>query len=214
MIETDTPFVDVEETDAVVTVRLNRPDKLNAIGPELVSGLHEALSSLVDDDRGVLLTGAGRATCAGMDTEIVGDGDYPEAYPELHENLRAAQGLLVERSAPSAMAGFGVLVGAGFSFSLRCDFLVLGEETTCSLPEIRYDIPVARNATLLSELVSPRVAKEIALTGRRFDPQRLYDVGLANDVVPDDEVETTTHSLLEEIAGYDTGHVAEVIDRL
>lgn len=214
MVDSGTPFVDVVETDEVVTVRMNRSEKLNALGPELVMGLYTALSDLQYDDRGILLTGAGRATCAGMDTDIVGDGDYPEAYPDLHEQLRAAQQLLIDRTAPSAMAGFGVLVGAGFSFSLRCDFLILGEETTCSLPEIRYDIPVFENARLVADLVGPRIAKEIALTGRRLDPDRLHEVGLANEVVADAEVEGTAYDLLDEIAGHDSSHIAEVLQRL
>lgn len=214
MVDSGTDTVVVEETDAVVTLRLNRPDKLNALGPDPIGGLRDALRDLAADERGVLVTGAGRATCAGMDTDIVGGGDYPEAYPEVDEALGEVYRLLVDRTAPTAVAGHGVLVGAGFSLSLRCDFLVVGEETTLSLPEIRYDIPVRENAQLLATQVSPRVAKEIALTGRDLDPDRLHDLGLVNAVVPEDEVEATAHDLLAEIAGYDTDHVAAVLSEL
>lgn len=212
MVDSGTPLVAVEEGDDVVTLRLNRPDKLNALDGELVSGLYASISDLAEDDRGVLLTGAGEATCAGMDLDLVGSGDYPEAHPEVHEELREAQRLLEARTAPSAIAGFGVLVGAGFSFSLRCDFVVVGEETTLSLPEIRYNIPVAANTRRLAELVGPRVAKEIALTGRELDPERLHAVGLVNDVVPEDEVEETARELVTEVAGYNTEHVAEALE--
>lgn len=211
MVDSGTETVAVEETDAVVTLRLNRPDKLNALGPEPIGGLRDALRDLADDERGVMVTGAGRATCAGMDTDIVGGGDYPEAYPEVDEALGEVYRLFAERTAPSAVAGFGVLVGAGFSLSLRTDFLVVGEETTLSLPEIRYDIPAQGNAQLLANHVSPRVAKEIALTGRELDPDRLHDLGLVNAVVPEDEVEETARDLLAEVAGYDADHVAEVL---
>lgn len=214
MVDSGTDAVAVEEDGRVVTLRLNRPDKLNALDPDLIGGLRDALADLVDDDRGVLVTGAGRATCAGMDTDIVGGGDYPESHPDLHDTLGEAYGLVRRRNAPSAVAGRGVLVGAGFSLSLRCDFLVLGEETTVSLPEIRYDIPVLANSRRLAEFVGPRVAKEIALTGRELDPQRLHHVGLANDVVPESEVEETARELVAEVAGYDTGHVAEVLEEL
>lgn len=211
MVDSGTETVVVEETGDVVTLRLNRPDKLNALGPEPIGGLRDALRDLAGDERGVLLTGEGRATCAGMDTDIVGGGNYPEAYPEVDEALGEVYRLLADRTAPSAVAGHGVLVGAGFSLSLRTDFLVVGEETTLSLPEIRYDIPVQGNAQLLAEHVSPRVAKEIALTGRELDPGRLRDLGVVNAVVPEDEVEETAHDLLAEIAGYDGDHVAEVL---
>ncbi|MFB6171661.1 MAG: enoyl-CoA hydratase/isomerase family protein [Haloarculaceae archaeon] len=211
MVDSGTETVAVEETDAVVTLRLNRPDKLNALGAEPIRGLRTALSALADDDRAVLVTGAGRATCAGMDTDLVGDGNYPEAHPDVHEALREAYRLLTDRTAPTGVAGHGVLVGAGFSLSLRTDFLVVGRETTLSLPEIRYDIPVLENARTLAEYVGPRVAKEIALTGRELDPDRLAALGLVNAVVPGDEVEATAHDLLAEIAGYDADHVAEVL---
>lgn len=211
MVDSGTETVAVEETETVVTLRLNRPDKLNALGPKLIEGLRAALQDLANDERGVLVTGTDRATCAGMDTDIVGDGNYPEAYPEVDEALGDVYRLFADRPAPSAVAGNGVLVGAGFSLSLRTDFLVVGAETTLSLPEIRYDIPVQGNAQLLAEHVSPRTAKEIALTGRELDPEHLYDLGLVNAVVPEDEVEETAHDLLDEIAGYDTGHVADVL---
>jgi enoyl-CoA hydratase/carnithine racemase len=107
-----------------------------------------------------------------------------------------------------------VLVGAGFSLSLRCDFLVVEPDVTLSLPEIRYDIPVRGNAQLLAEQLPPRVAKEIALTGRELDPERLNDRGLVNELAPADEVEETAHDLLAEISGYNSDHVAGVLEVL
>jgi enoyl-CoA hydratase/carnithine racemase len=214
MVDSGTDAVAVEEGENVVALRLNRPEKLNALGAEPITGLRDALEDLEGDERGVLVTGAGRATCAGMDTDLVGDGTYPEAHPEVDEALGEVYRLLAGRTAPSAVAGFGVLVGAGFSLSLRCDFLVVGRETTLSLPEIRYDIPVRANAELLAELVSPRVAKEIVLTGRELDPERLHALGLVTDVVAEEQVEETAHDLLAEIAGYDTEHVRETLAAL
>ncbi len=214
MVDSGTPLVETAETNGVITLRLNRPDKLNALNTELVTGLRDVLLELEDDDRGIAITGAGRATCAGMDTDIVGGGDYPEAYPELDATLRELYDLLAERTAPSAIAGHGVLVGAGFSLSLRCDFLFVGRETTLSLPEIRYDIPVDRNAVLLAELVGPRIAKEIILTGRQLDPDRLERLGLVNAVVDEDAVEDTAVEMLEEIATYDADCVSGALSAL
>lgn len=214
MVSSGTPTVQVETDGRVVELRLDRPDALNALNPELVGGLHDALADLVEDDRGVLITGAGRATCAGMDTDLVGGGDYPEAYPDLHERLGEAYRLLDDRDAPTAVAGQGALIGAGFSLSLRCDFLVVGEETTVSLPEIRYDIPVLGNARRLAEYVGPRVAKEIALVGAELDPERLVQVGLANAVVAEGEVEDAARELVATVAGHDRRHVSEVLERL
>jgi len=66
MVSVDTPLVEVTETDAIRTVELARPEKLNALTPELVAGLAEAFAAFQDDPGpGILLTGQGRATCAG-----------------------------------------------------------------------------------------------------------------------------------------------------
>lgn len=214
MVDSGTDTVLVEPDDDIVTLRLNRPDKLNALGPEPIRGLRAALADLVGDERGVLLTGAGDGTCAGMDTAIVGQDDYPESHSGLDDTLRDVYEHLAGRTSPTAVAGRGVLVGAGFALSLRCDFLVLGTETTVALPEIRYDIPVLRNARLLAREASPRVAKEIALTGRQLDPERLAAMGLANDLVPEEEVEATAHDLLATVAEQNRSHVVEVLEAL
>lgn len=214
MVSSGTPTVAVEEADRVVTLRLNRPDALNALNTDLVEGLRDALVDLESDPRGVLVTGAGRATCAGMDTDLVGGGEYPEAYPSLHDTLGEAYRRLRERAAPTGVAGHGALIGAGFSLSLRCDFLVVGEETTVSLPEIRYDIPVLANAQLLAAEVGRRVATEIALVGAELEPERLAWLGLANAVVPESDVEDTARDLVETVAGHDREHVAEVLSTL
>lgn len=214
MVSSGTPTVQVESDDRVVELRLNRPDALNALNPELVGGLYAALSDLANDDRGILVTGAGRATCAGMDTDLVGGGDYPEAYPDLHARLGEAYQLLDDRAAPSAVAGRGALIGAGFALSLRCDFLVVGTDTTISLPEIRYDIPVLANAERLADLVGPRIAKEIALLGDDLEPDRLGNLGLANAVVAESSVEDRARELVETAAGHDRNHVAAVLEQM
>lgn len=214
MVDPGTDTLLVEEGASVIILRLNRPEKLNALGPEPIRGLESVLRDLADDGRGIMVTGTGDATCAGMDTDIVGGGDYPESHPGLDETLREVYELLQSRPTPTAVAGRGVLVGAGFSLSLRCDFLVVGTETTVSLPEIRYDIPVRRNAQLLAEQVSPRVAKEITLTGGEIEPDRLAALGLANAVVPETAVEETTHTLLSTIGDQDRAHVTEVLEVL
>ncbi|MFB6170144.1 MAG: enoyl-CoA hydratase/isomerase family protein [Haloarculaceae archaeon] len=211
MVAVDTDTLAVEETDDVVTLRLNRPDSLNALGPELVAGLRDAMAQLEADDRGVLFTGAGRATCAGMDTDIVSD-DYDAEFGDLDATLYDFFDRVEAHPAPTGIAGFGALVGAAFGLSLCCDFVVLEAGTTFSVPEIRYGIVSEQSATLLPEVVGRRVATELLLTGAAIDPERAHDLGLVNAVVDEGEAEARTRAYLETVADYDAADVAAVKD--
>lgn len=74
MVSVDTNYLEITEGEDIVTVKLARPEKLNALLPEMIDGLVEVFTALTaDPGRGVLLTGKGDVTCAGMDTEIVSD---------------------------------------------------------------------------------------------------------------------------------------------
>lgn len=210
----ETNLVELERTDAVATVRLNRPDKLNALTPEMVDGLHDAFSVLADKHgTPVLLTGAGRVTCAGMDTEIV-SGDYLAEYPDLNETLQEVYRLVETHPGPVGLAGKGAVVGAAALLSLSCDFTVLGSETSYVIPEAKYGISPTRAAELLPDLVGRHVAAELLLTGEEIDAERARAVGIANAVVPEAEVEAETLALLEPIADYDDETVATLVEAL
>lgn len=215
MVGTDTDLLRVEDGPDVVTVELSRPDTLNALVPEMIEGLVDVFDQLHDDPgRGVLLAGEGRVTCAGMDRDIVGGGNYEAEYGDLDERLGVLYGRVASYPAPVAIAGRGALVGAGAVLSLSCEFLVLGEETTYSFPEVQFRIASERIGTLLPEVAGRRVAAELALTGEPIDPARAKDVGLATDVVPEDAVEARARDLLETVCGHDPETVATLIGYL
>jgi len=87
MVTVDTDLLAVREAEEVVTLELARPEKLHALALPMVRGLADAFEQLEGDEgRGVLLTGQGQATCAGMDEDIVGDG-YATEHGDLHETL-------------------------------------------------------------------------------------------------------------------------------
>jgi enoyl-CoA hydratase/carnithine racemase len=214
MVAVDTNYLEIDEGSDVVTVKLARPEKLNALLPEMIDGLVGVFEALTaDPGRGVLLTGRGDVTCAGMDTEIV-SGDYEGEHADLDATLQRLYGLIDEYPAPVAIAAKGALVGAGAVLSLSCEFLVLGEETTVAVPEVGYGIASERAATLLPELVGRRVAAELLLTGEPIDPGRAKRVGFANDVVPEGDVERRTRELLETVAEHDRETVTELLELL
>jgi len=206
-----TELVEVELTDGIAIVRLDRPDKLNAVTLESLEALRDALSGLPDDVRGLVLAGNGPATCAGMDREIVADEEYDEKYADRIETLTGEiYDFLTSRSYPTAVAARGALVGIGFILSLRCDFLVVGEETTLSLPEVRFGIAATHTIPYLEAVVGTRAATEIVLTGEEIDPHRARELGLANRVVAEDAVEDATRDLVGGIAEHDPAVVAEL----
>ncbi len=215
MVTSNTDLLTVRADDPLVTVELSRPDSLNALNPEMIEGLLDVFEQLHDDPGpGVLLTGDGRVTCAGMDREIVGGGDYESAYGDLNATLGRLYQHVASYPAPVALAGHGALVGAGAVLSLSCEFLVIGAETTYSFPEVQFQIASMRIASLLPEVVGRRVATELALTGEPIEPARAKEVGLATDVVPEDAVEARARELLETVCAHDADTVARLIDAL
>lgn len=197
--------------DPITTIRLNRPEKLNALNEPLIRDLNTAVTETTrETQNAILLTGEGRATCAGMDTAIVGTDEYKN-NPHMGAMNRETRAMLREHDSPTAMAAKGAVVGAGFGFACHCDLVILGENTYFSYPEIEYDL-VASSTTELAALVGDRVAKEIVLTADPIDPHRAKTLGLANDVVPEPDVETRTRELLERIMQHDPHMVTAVLD--
>lgn len=214
MAASPTDELSVRENSGIVTVELNRPQKLNALTPTMVEGLHAVFTELDESPpEGVLLTGRGRATCAGMDTEIV-SGDYETDFADTDALAQELYTLVEELPCPVAMAAKGALVGIGFVISLSCEFLVVGTETTLSIPEVKYEIASRRTAERLPDLIADRPAAELLLTGDAIAPERADDLGLANAVVSEDTVEEHARDLLTTVAAHDRETVAEICQLL
>ncbi|SDK16543.1 enoyl-CoA hydratase/isomerase family protein [Natronorubrum texcoconense] len=205
-------LVDVDFAEGIATVTLNRPEKLNAVTLESLSAVRDALVDLPEDEiGGLVITGAGDVTCAGMDREIVADPAYDETYADEIGSLTAEiYEFLVSRPYPTAVAARGALIGIGFILSLRCDFLVLGEETKLALPEVQFGIAPTESIPYLEAVAGTRVAKEIALTGEPVAPERARELGIANRVVPNDEVEAGARKLVGKIAENDADAVRKL----
>lgn len=203
----DGPLVKTKEIDDIVEIRLNRPDKLNAVNEELEEALHAELQRLSrDPTHAILLTGAGRATCAGADTDMVSEPGYKERHSLAHRYRHVENPKLLEDyPLPTAMAAKGAVAGTGFTFSLCCDFVVLGEDTHYSYPEVKHGIIGVPER--IERAVGPRLTKEIMLTGDPIRPERAREMGLVNHVVPEDEVEERTYELLGRVMENDTDTV-------
>ncbi|MQA60446.1 MAG: enoyl-CoA hydratase/isomerase family protein [Actinophytocola sp.] len=175
--------VDIDGGVAVIT--LSRPDRLNAVVPALVDDLLAAfdiVQSAGGEVRAVVLTGAGRAFCAGHDLkEQSAPGDTRLRLERIQDVTRRI------RSAPQPViaAVHGYAIGAGAEFALGCDLVLAADDAVFAFPEAGLGLSVTGGASrLLPLLVGPVRAKELLLLGERIGALRAREIGLVNAVFP------------------------------
>ena len=193
----------VERDDAVATVVLDRPDALNALTVPLKEALLTAFSKIAADDavRAVVLTGAGRAFCAGQDLR---ERLEPDALP-LDDEIRARYNPLIRsmRALPKPIVGAinGVAAGAGASLALACDIRIAAESATFLLAFGRVGlIPDSGVTWILPRLVGGAKAAELALTTEPLTAAEAERLGLVARVVPDADVVEAARSVARRLA--------------
>jgi 2-(1,2-epoxy-1,2-dihydrophenyl)acetyl-CoA isomerase len=183
--------VETEVDGDVGVIYLNRPESLNAVNTDLVEDLLTALGAVAREPVGsVVLTGRGRAFCAGHDLKAVRDdaGDLLARLHGIQEVTRRIRGLTV----PVVAAVHGHAIGAGVEFALGCDLLVAAEDTRFRFPEVGLGLSVTGGVSkLLPLLVGPLKAKELVLLGEPVDAAEALRLGLVNKVVPADSLLST-----------------------
>ncbi len=179
----------VEDAEpGVRTLVLDRPDALNALDRELKAVLLAALRAAARDRavRAVVLTGAGRAFCAGQDLRERGEG-APGLAVELRERYIPLIEALQRIEKPVVAAVNGVAAGAGFSLALACDLRVMAETATFISAFGRIGlVPDSGLSWFLPRLVGPARAAEIVMTTDPVDAATAERIGLVNRVVPAD----------------------------
>ena len=170
----------VERDGATAVVTLNRPDKRNALSLELREELTGVLAELAagDDLRCVVLTGAGSAFCAGMDTsEFGGDRAHKERIVELSIGLFRA---LASFPKPVVAAINGPAVAGGFALALLCDLRLAASEAKMGFLENRRGIPPSYAAARAA--LPAALATELCLTGRVLDANEAERLGVVKEV--------------------------------
>ncbi|MGY1692792.1 enoyl-CoA hydratase/isomerase family protein [Geodermatophilus sp. SYSU D01105] len=194
---------------AVLTVTLDRPDQLNAQTPATWAALAAVGESLDDDVRVVVVRGAGRAFSAGLDRTLFstdpgtagGLGELARLpAEETQERIRRYQAGFRWLRAPgivSVAAVQGHAIGAGAQLALACDLRVLTEDAALRLPEATLGlVPDLTGTSTLVELVGYSRALEICLTGRPVRAEEARAIGLANAVVPAEDLDTAVAALV------------------
>jgi 2-(1,2-epoxy-1,2-dihydrophenyl)acetyl-CoA isomerase len=192
-----------EKQNGVVTITLNRPQALNAFTPQMNSELQQALKE-ADEDKSVrcfLLTGSGRAFCAGQDLK----GRTPEKKGSLGASLREKYNPIILRlrrtEKISIAAVNGVAAGAGCNLALACDLRVASEEAQFIQAFVRVGLaPDCGGSTILPRLVGLSKAMELLLLGEPVEAKEALRIGLVAKVVPANDLAHTARAIAERAA--------------
>jgi 2-(1,2-epoxy-1,2-dihydrophenyl)acetyl-CoA isomerase len=190
----------------VVTLTLNRPERLNALSPDMLARLRETLQRLDADEAVgvVVLTGAGRGFCAGGDVKRMDGGeidhDAPDAEAVLRGKMDVARQLHVLSRPTIAMVN-GPAAGAGLSLALACDLRIAGSSARFTTAFAKVGLPGDFGGSFfLSQLVGPARARELYFTSRTIDASEALALGLVNRVVPDADLHEATREFAGQLA--------------
>jgi len=196
--------VKVTKKDGVATVLLDRSDKLNALSAEMYHDLarHFEAFDADEDVRAVVLTGAGRAFCAGGDVGSMG-GVHDVAAGRKRTQTHQQMIIKLHRlEKPVIAAVRGPAAGIGFSLALACDLIVASETAYFLAAFKNVGIPPDGGAVfLLTQHLGISRAKEIAYTARRVPAQEAREMGFVTKVVPDERLEPEAQGLAADLAG-------------
>jgi len=190
----------------IVTLTMNRPERLNALDNQLSTALNEALSRIAADHtiHVVILTGTGRAFCAGGDLAMIGKGRAMGDETELAPILRSGmQAVLKIRTMPQPViaAVNGPAAGAGMNLALAADIRVAVEEAVFGQNFAKVGLfPDYGGTYFLPQLVGPAKAAELCYTGDMIDAKTALRLGIVNHVFPADRFDAEVQSLATKIA--------------
>ncbi|MCJ7776488.1 MAG: enoyl-CoA hydratase/isomerase family protein [Desulfobulbaceae bacterium] len=168
-------------------ITLNRPERLNAINGGLLRDFIEQLKTAREDKEviSVILTGAGRAFCAGEDLKESSAGKSFETWIEETDGLQEVQRMIMSLGKPLIAAVQGYALGGGCEFAMSCDIRIATEDAKFGFPETEVGLTVTTAGTkLLTQIVGLGKAKELVFTGEFVDAHEALRIGLANKVVP------------------------------
>lgn len=175
----------------IATITLSRPDKRNAISYELIQDLLAAFSEVAESSALVLvLTGAGKAFCSGMDLENLKALIGRSAEQSLEDSKIMAQlfRTLYDFPKPTIAAVNGAAVAGGTGLATLCDFTLAVPEAKFGYTEVRIGFVPAIVSTFLLRQVGEKVARDLLLTGRLFDAEEAHRIGLVSEIVPADDL--------------------------
>lgn len=189
----------LDQTGPVVTITLSRPEKRNAISYTLIEELLHVLAEVEKDHSAqvLILTGAGKAFCSGMDLD-----DLRSITKRTHEENLADSGtmarlfrMLYDFPKVTIAAVNGAAIAGGCGLATLCDFTVASSEAKFGYTEVRIGFVPAIVSTFLLRQVGEKHARDLLLTGRIIGADEAYRMGLVNEVVPSEKLSDRTGEL-------------------
>lgn len=204
---TDAGTIELSTTPSgVTTLLMNRPDKLNSWDSAMEQGLRAATEQIEGElgrHRVLVVRGAGRAFCAGVDMALI---KAEQTLPA--RDLRTAMSIrhrifdwFEQVEIPVIAAVHGYCLGGGLELALACDFRLVSQDAQLAMPELSFgQVPGSGAASRLTALAGPGVAKDLIMTGRRLDAAEALRLGLASRVHPAQEFDAAVDAFAGELA--------------
>jgi 2-(1,2-epoxy-1,2-dihydrophenyl)acetyl-CoA isomerase len=195
-----------ERSGAVLTLRLNRPQKLNALVPEMGRALVHGLFNGAEDRTvgAVVITGAGRAFCAGGDLELLRDVRQRKAMSELQGLLLAGKEICVAiatMSKPVIAAVNGPAAGGGMNLALACDMRIASTEAKFAESFVKVGLyPDFGGTYFLPRIIGPALAAELFYTAELLSAEDALRLGIVNRVVPAERFEEEARNVAASLA--------------
>jgi len=194
-------FATYELDGHLATITYNRPDSLNAINAEMRRALNEAFARFRDDEDAwvPIVTGAGRAFCAGADlyAGAGSTGEFAGTFWEKPTVNSFESGWEIYKPVIAAVNGY--CLGYGLTLVTWCDFVIASDRAEFGFPEVRLGVPAMVGAIRLPQRINWQYAMEILLTGERIGAERAKEIGLAGWVVPHEELMDAARSLADRL---------------
>jgi 2-(1,2-epoxy-1,2-dihydrophenyl)acetyl-CoA isomerase len=209
--------VNYELNNGVALITLNRPDALNSLSQQLTKDLRAAVDKSVEDKaRAAILTGSGRAFCAGGDLKEMQDIGRAEGKPEafldaplkaLHNVIRAIR----KAPLPFIAAVNGVCAGAGVNFALACDIVIASDDASFREAFVRIGLsPDCGGTFFLPRAVGEKIAAEMFMTGDSITAERALSLGMINHVVAADQLWEEANKLAVRLAAGPTAVMGRI----
>ena len=194
--------INYEKQQGVATIKLNRPQVLNAMNKQLWLDIQAALENAGNDSeiKVLVITGEGRAFSTGADLKESKTRTIDE-YRDYLEELQEASRKIIRFSKPTIAAINGYALGSGYELALACDIRIAAEEAQIGSPEAKVTSSITGGAfRLVQDLIGPGKAKELLFTGEYIDGREAERIGLVNKAVPLAQLEAEVRQTAAKIA--------------
>ena len=204
-MNTAAPTTRRTEREGVITLCFTRPEKLNALTPEMIEAVGDAVDALAtrDDLRVLVITGQGRYFTSGVDIGAsmpMGEAANATNARRNGRRMHAVFDRIEAVEKPVVLAAQGPCWGAGLELAVSCDFRLAAQQSTFALPEIRLGmVPSSGGVSRLTRLVGTGWARWLAMAGRVISADQALSMGLAHEVYPTDEFDERVRDFVDEL---------------